>query len=159
MPFPPTKLSQDLQSNLEDFVRDYDFITLYKAYNWGMDTWQDGFSNILQLEIKITKTAKNNLLKKQDLLSVAKWGNLRNLQRVKCTEPLILRLFENGHPSKKTEEEPSSPIRILQKNIVGFGPTYLSKLLRFAPPSEFGAIDTRIVRVVGMGDPNSKQQN
>jgi hypothetical protein len=48
---------------------------------------------------------------------------------------------------------------ILRKNTRGLGPTYLSKVLRFALPSEFGAIDTRIVRVVGNGDSNSKEQS
>jgi len=64
MPLPSTNLSNDLQRKLEDFVRNHDFIELYKEYNWGMDTWQNGFPNILRLEIKITKAAKNNLLKK-----------------------------------------------------------------------------------------------
>lgn len=159
MPFPPTNLSQDLQSKLEDFVRNYDFIRLYKDYNWGRDIWQNGFPNISKLEIKITKAAKNNLLKKEDVLSVAEWGNLRNIQRVKCPETLTLHLFENEHPDKKIEEDPSGLIKILQGKIEGLGPTYLSKVLRFALPSEFGAVDTRIVRVSGMGDPNSKQQN
>jgi len=159
MPFSPTNLSQDLQSKLGDFVRNYDFIELYRKYSWGKDTWQNGFPNILQLEIKITKPAKNNLLKKEDVLSVAKWGNLRNRQRVECPETVTLPLFENEHPDKKIEEDPSSLIRILQGKIKGLGPTYLSKVLRFSLPSEFGAIDTRIVRVVGMGDPKSKQQS
>ena len=159
MPFPPTKLSQDLQSNLEDFVRSYDLIKLYKEYTWEMDTWQKGFPNILKLEIKISNAAKNNLLKKEDVLSIAKWGNLRNVQRVKCPEILPLPLYENKSPDKKIEKEPLIPLGILQEKIQGFGPTYLSKVLRFALPSEFGAMDTRIVRVVGIGDSISEQQN
>lgn len=157
MSFSPTNLIQDLQSELEDFVRYYDFIELYKKYNWGIDTWQNGFPNILRLEIKITKAAKNNLLKKEDVLFIAEWGNLRNVQRVKCPE--TIRIFEKEHPDKKIEEDPLGLIRILQWKIEGLGPTYLSKVLRFAIPSEFGAVDTRIVRVLGMGDPESKQQN
>jgi len=92
-------------------------------------------------------------------LAVAKWGNLRNIQRVKCPETITLPILENEHPDKKIEDDPSVLIKILQRKIKGLGPTYLSKVLRFALPSEFGAIDTRIVRVVGMGDPTSKQQN
>jgi len=42
---------------------------------------------------------------------------------------------------------------------LGLGPTYLSKVIRFALPEEYGAIDTRIVRVVGQGDPASRQHN
>ena len=62
---------------------------------------------------------------------------------------------------KNADKGSAKPIgsEILQRKIKGLGPTYLSKVLRFALPSEFGAIDTRIVRVVGMGDPTSKQQN
>jgi len=67
-------------------------------------------------------------------------------------------MFENERLSQKVKEEPSFFIRTLQEQIRGLGPTYLSKLLRFALPQEFGAIDTRIVRVVGMGDSQSKLQ-
>jgi len=122
-----------------------------------MDTWQNGFPNILRLEIKITKATKNNLLKKEDVLSVAEWENLRNVQRIKCPESICI--FEKEHPDKKIEEDPSGLIRILQGKIEGLGPTYLSKVLCFAIPSEFGAVDTRIVRVAGRGGPNSKQQD
>ena len=121
MPFPTTNLSKDLQRKLEDFVRNHDFIELYKEYNWGMDTWQNGFPNILRLEIKITKIAKNNLLKKEDVLAVAKWGNLRNIQKVKCPETITLPIFENEHPNKKIEDDPSGLIRILQGKIEGLG--------------------------------------
>jgi len=157
MPFLPTNLSQDLQRELEDFVRNHDFIELYKKYNWRKDTWQNGFPNILELEIKITTEAKNNLLKREDILLVARWGNLRNIQRVTAPETITLPIFENGYPDNRIKDDPSYLIRILQENINGLGPTFLSKVLRFALPSEFGAIDTRIVRVFGMRDPN--QQN
>ena len=121
MPLPSTNLSNDLQRKLEDFVRNHDFIELYKEYNWGMDTWQNGFPNILRLEIKITKAAKNNLLKKEDILAVAKWGNLRNIQGVRCPETITLPIFENEHPDKKIEDDPSGLIRILQGKIEGLG--------------------------------------
>lgn len=159
MPFPPTNISSNLKSNLEDFVRNHDFVRLYKEYCWGIDTWQNGFPNILRLEIEINMTAKNNLLRRENILSVAEWGNLRNIQRVKCPETLVLPLYKDGHPNREIEENPLGPLLILQKNIEGLGPTYLSKVLRFALPSEFGAIDTRIVRVIGNGDPGSKQQD
>ena len=159
MPFPPTNLSLDLQGNLEAFVRNYNFIELYKKYDWKMDTWQNCFPNILELEIKIRKAAKENSLTKEDILCVAKWGNLRNPKRVKCPEIITLPIFENEHPNRKLKEDPTILIRELQKNITGFGPAFLSKVLRFALPSEFGVLDARIVRLVGMGDKTSKQQH
>jgi len=113
----------------------------------------------LRLEIEISRTAKNNSLRKENVFSVTEWGNLRNIQRIKCPETLTLPLYENEHSNEEIAENPLKPLLILQKNIEGLGPTYLSKILRFALPIEFGAIDTRIVRVVGNGDPNSKQQD
>lgn len=50
-------------------------------------------------------------------------------------------------------DAPLMPLRTLQKNITkGVGPIYLSKILRFGLPQEYGAIDTRCVRVFGRGD-------
>jgi hypothetical protein len=47
---------------------------------------------------------------------------------------------------------------LLENNIEkGIGPTYLTKVLRFGSPIEYGAIDTRCVRVFGEGDPTSQQ--
>ena len=41
----------------------------------------------------------------------------------------------------------------------GIGPTYLSKVLRFGLPQEYGAIDSRCVRVFGKGDPDSSRHS
>lgn len=159
MPFAPTNISVYLKSDLENFAKNHDFIALYKEYCWGTDSWQNGFLNILRLEIEISKTAKNNLLRKENIFSVVRWGNLRNIQRIKCPETLVLPLYENAHLNEEIAENPLKLLSILQENIERLGPTYLSKVLRFALPSEFGAIDTRIIRVVGNGDLSSKQQN
>ena len=138
MPFPPTKLSDDLQSKLEDFVRNYDFVKLYEKYNWGADTWRDGFPKILKLEIEITRTAKDNSLKKEDVLSAAKWGNYRGTQRIRCPEILTLPVCENDCPDKRIEKDPLIPLRVLQAESEGLGPTHLSKVLRFALHSAKG---------------------
>lgn len=159
MPLAPTEMPKYLKEDLENFVENHDFVALYKEYCWRTDTWQNGFPNILRLEIEISRTAKNNFLRKRDVFSVAEWGNLRNMQRVKCPETLNLPLYENGRLNKEIRENPLKLLLILHKNVEGLGPTYLSKVLRIALPSEFGAIDTRIVRVMGNGDPNSKQQS
>ncbi len=159
MSFKPVNLTQNLRDNLEAFARNHDITKLYKEYDWKIDTWQNGFPSILKLEKIIGGNAKRNILRKEDILSIANWGNFRNPRRIMCQEILKLPLFEDGYPKREIEKDPSCLIRDIQMKIQGFGPTYLSKVLRFALPSEFGAIDTRIVRVVGIGDPNSKQQS
>jgi len=161
MPFAPINLSYDLQNKLENFVKNHNFIELYKEYRWHRDTWQNGFPDILKLEKEITNIARNNFLRKEDILSVATWGSKKkfNLQKIESPKILPLSLYDkNGYPDKRIEKDPLIPLKELQANTKGLGPTYLSKILRFALPSEFGAIDTRIVRVVGEGDPNSKRQ-
>ena len=138
MPFPPTKLSDNPQSKLEDFVRNYDFVKLYEKYNWRADTWRDGFPKILKLEIGITTTAKNNSLKKEDVLSAAKWGNYRGTQRIRCPEILTLPVCENECPDKRIEKDPLIRLRVLQAESEELGPTHLSKALRFALSSAKG---------------------
>jgi len=159
MPFAPLDLPSHLKNELEIFANQHDFVALYKEYRWENDTWDNGFPDILRLEVEVRKTAKNNFLTKENIIFIAKWGNLRNIQRVKCPKILKLILYKNDKPNEEIRRNPLEPLLILQKNTRGLGPTYLSKVLRFALPSEFGAIDTRIVRVVGNGDSNSKQQS
>ena len=54
-------------------------------------------------------------------------------------EPLVARL-------------PECPARLLDNNVEGIAATYVSKVLRFALPAQYGAIDSRLVRVFGKGD-------
>lgn len=164
MPFPPTGLPVGLQARLTDFATNRDFAGLYRGYHWKKDTWRDGFPKILELEERITTAAKSGLLMEADVRSVAKWGNLRSPARVKCHEPVALPLYEGSRPNQEIENDPLMPLTMLlrakrQGNIQGLGPTYLSKLLRLALPSEFGALHTRILRVVGVGDRDSKQHD
>jgi hypothetical protein len=51
------------------------------------------------------------------------------------------------------------PLQALQSRTRGLGPTYLSKVLRFAVPEHYGAIDSRCVRVLGQGDPSAVQHD
>lgn len=113
MPYPPMNLPQELQNRLRNFVRDQDFIELYKKYNWGMDTWRNGFPNILQLEIKIAMKARNNLLKREDIMRVAEWGNLWNTKRIECPETINLQIFENKRLSQKVKENSSFFVKTL----------------------------------------------
>ena len=45
----------------------------------------------------------------------------------------------------------------LEQNVRGLGATYLSKVLRFSFPNRAGALDSKIVRVFGIGDPTVNQ--
>jgi hypothetical protein len=51
------------------------------------------------------------------------------------------------------------PLEALLHRVLYVGPTYASKVLRFALPKHYGAIDSRCVRVFGQGDPASKKQD
>ena len=160
----PVGFSDKLKQKLRIFDKQHDLVELYKKYSWGKDTWENGFPCILELEKDMVRSAKNNLVKREDILRVAVWGNLRNRKRIECPEIIPLSLYdERVQFNKKIKEDPSVAIRILKdqnkRSLKGLGATYLSKILRFAVPSEFGAIDTRIVRVVGIGNPVSKQQS
>lgn len=94
MPFPPINLSPSLASSLTSFSKLWDFAELYKGYHWGIDPWENGFPNILRLEADITEAAKNDLIGKEQVLSVVSWGNLRNPARVKCPETLVVYQFD-----------------------------------------------------------------
>ena len=161
------KLSEDLREDLKDFARQHDFAELYRKYNWtkgtAKDTWENGFPCILELEKNMTVKAKRNLVKEKDVRQVAKWGGQN--KNVKWCETVDLSLYDkSGDFRNKIRECPSIAVQILNKQkekglIRGLAVTYLSKVLRFAAPSEFGAIDTRIVRVFGQGDSNSKRHD
>ena len=108
----------------------------------------------------MTGHARQNTVRKDDVLSVVKWGGgARRLSRIECPDTLSLPLCANGKPDSRIEKTPLLPLVMLQSETKGLGPTNLSKVLRFALPPEFGAIDTKIVRVVGTGDSESKRQD
>ena len=136
---------------------------LYRNYCWKNDTWTNDFASILNLEKDVSEKAKKNLVKEEDIQRVVKWGG-RN-REIEWSETVELHLYdEKGDFKKEIRENPSDVARKLKEQkekglISGLGVTYLSKVLRFAAPSEFGAIDSRIVRVFGQGDNNSKQHN
>jgi len=159
MSLAPGLLSDDLQRDLKAFLGTHDFIKPYKGYSWQADTWPSGFPQILKLELVLTRGAKTASLGKEEILSVPQSGRLRNTARIRCPAILALPLYEHNGTSKAIEEDVLTPLDVLETETKGLGPTYLTKILRFALPGQFGAIDTRIVRVVGMGDPASKQKD
>jgi hypothetical protein len=150
-------LSSDLKDRIDKFILMTNFRDLYQGYDWGKDRWNQGFSDILKLELALTKAATNNLLNKSYLILIAEWGGLRNPGRVEC--PQNFRFLEgmDSLSSKQNIGNILNMVRNIRLNVKGFGPTYLSKLIRFAFPLSAGAIDTRVVRCFGNGDGESKK--
>jgi hypothetical protein len=159
MPFSPRYLTNDLENKLRDFLKSNDFTRMYKEYFWRNDNWENGFPDIFKLEKKVLISAKGNFLCKEDIICIVIWGGFRNIKRVVCPESIKTTLYENGKINEALKENPLITLRELKNCIKGLGPTYLSKILRFAQPAEFGAIDTRIVRVVGNGDFDHKRHD
>ncbi|EHQ34536.1 hypothetical protein [Methanoplanus limicola] len=126
----------------------------YKDYSWNKDSWKNGYPNICRLELMVSNLAKERLLDKECLIEIAQWGGLPKISNIRCDDYIRISLYDKETPSKAFIDEPDNAVSILQSQIKGFGPTYLTKLLRFAVPKEFGALDTRIVRVFGIGDNN-----
>ena len=163
MPFSPASLSSTLVSQLATFVSQNNFLALYQAYTWRNDTFASGFKDILALELRLTTSDKTNGITLNDVQSVANWGALRNHRRI-AGQPTVLPPnslhAKNGAPLLVLWQTPTLPITQLQHRITrGIGPTYLSKIIRFGLPQEYGAIDTRCVRVFGQGDPSNQRHN
>lgn len=156
--FDPYALPSDLQRKVDRFLSDNDLVKWYKMYSWENDSWVRGFPDILNLEISIIHAAQENKINKDHLLKIAKWGKLPNIRRISCPEYLELPIYNSGNPVEWIKGNPSRSIDILEPQVRGFGPTYTSKLLRFALPTEYGAIDSRLVRVFGFGDPKVKKE-
>jgi hypothetical protein len=162
MPFPPNGLSEDLTAELDGFLRENDFVGLYMSYNWRNDNYNDGFLDILRIENTLIARDRNEGISLRDVRTIADWGSLRNPSRIKGTEivlpPRTLHDYDNT-PPENLALSPIEPVLLLETNIEkGVGPTYLSKILRFGLPTEYGAIDTRCVRVFGGGDPPHQQR-
>ncbi len=154
MPFEPLLPSERLRTDLLRFADSHDFVALYKSYSWWADTWENGFPEIFNLETNM----RGNIVTRDHVLSVVAWARGRFNKEVICPKTLTLPLYEKSLPDPAIEARPLVPLTILEANTKGLGPTRLSKVLRFALPAEFGALDSNIVRVVGLGDPISKRQ-
>jgi hypothetical protein len=156
MPFEPRGLNDELIQDLKAFLQTQNFPDLYMAYFWKNDIYANGFPDIYCLESKLIMMDKTNGISLPDVKCVAKWGGLRNQGRINgesvVLQPQTLHTAE-GAPINLLGDEPLTPLLTLQNNITkGIGPTYFTKILRFGLPQEYGAIDTRCVRVFGRGD-------
>lgn len=159
MPFQPRGLAPALCRTLDDFLATHDTPALFRSYAWLNDTHAAGFPDILKLEIALRASDQGAGVSAQDARDVARWGALPGWSRVRLAgdapyalPPLALRdLAGNTQPA--CDAAPEAAMRVLATNTVGIGPTYDSKVLRFACPEDHGAIDIGIVRVFGRGDP------
>ncbi|RQV97468.1 hypothetical protein EH221_03665 [bacterium] len=146
-------LSEKTQQEILSFLHTNDLIQFYREYDWDQDNWKTGFKKILNLEEQTSLAAKNNVVGYEHVMAIAKWGAHRNLGKIQCATPINLPIYTNNQPVSWIESDPTRPLTILRPQIKYYGPTYFSKLLRFSMPAEYGAIDSRLVRVFGEGDP------
>ncbi|MBN1181512.1 MAG: hypothetical protein JXB49_04435 [Bacteroidales bacterium] len=136
---------------IDRFLDDFSITKYYTQYSWGNDDFSTGFSDIFHLEKQYAKAVSESMIVPNHLRSLAVWGNLSKEPKLKFGNFIPLSFFQNGQISKKVLYDPSFYISDLDKRIAYFGPTFISKLLRFSLPEYYGAIDTRIVSVFGTG--------
>lgn len=151
-----------LDSQIKAFCQNNSMAGLYRAYAWGNDSWSSGFVDIFSLEKQLSAHDRGEGIALDDVKDVARWGKLRNSQRIRGAEtvlpPHTFKERLNGCPSQ--DRSRLSPLEALQSTISsGIGPTYYTKILRFAASQAYGALDTRCVRVFGQGDPENQQQD
>jgi len=150
-------LSTTITAEIDRLLAEVDMVREYRAYRWKADSWMNGFPEICNLEGSLSSAARENRLGYFHARNLAIWGGLPNPLGIRCQEPLNLALYTGGKPSPWLRDNADNVMRMLESQIRGFGPTYCSKMLRFSVPSVFGAIDTRLVRVFGSGDPGAQE--
>ena len=151
-------IPESTRKHIENFLTTTDLSKFYRQYDWKNDHWTDGFREILQLEKSVSTAARNQRITKSHILEIAQWGGLPNVGRIQCyKDPLVMSLYDGEGISTAIKNDPVMAVRILKQQTSGIGPTYISKVLRFAAPAQFGAIDSRLVRVFGFGDAKSRK--
>jgi hypothetical protein len=155
-------LTDPLIPELNAFARENSFPDLYRAYSWRNDTYANGFPDIYRLESRLVQSDRTNGITLNDVKAVAEWGSMRNQGRI--SGPTVVAPMNTLHTAAGVAVAalatyPLVPLTLIQAHLKGIGPTYLSKVLRFALPQEYGAIDTRCVRVFGRGDAGAHQHD
>lgn len=158
-----TSLTENIACRLNLFCNENRFVDLYRSYNWGNDSWETGFVDILRIERQLSSHLSTGGVSLDDVKEIAKWGKLRNPGRIKGASVVLptKTIYGNdGTLDSRVDINSLDPLLVLRGHVEsGIGPTYLTKSLRFAIPTIYGAIDTRCVRVFGIGDPASKKHN
>lgn len=160
---PPTAypLQPEVAVQVDRFLTKTDFAAFYRAYSWKGDTYVEGFPDILRLEKQLGSSGRQDGITLQDIQDVVAWGHLRNPRVSGRAVPLKRSdLYDaQGRAQAAMADGAMEPLYALQRSTKGLGPTYLSKVLRFAIAEHYGAIDSRCVRVFGQGDPSAKQRD
>ncbi len=128
----------------------------YRSYDWGNDRWESGFQDIVRLECTMIDAAMRNRITKDHLVQIAQWGGHPSQNEITCRNCIELPLYVDGTYADWVESNPVKGIKVLAPQMRYFGKVYQSKLLRFAMPWEYGAIDKRLCQVFGRGDPASQ---
>ena len=152
-----TPVENNIQQHIDQFLRDNDISALYETYEWKGDAIENDFPDLFRLELEISTAARNHSLGIGHLIDIAKWGKLPNTKQISWQKPSELTLYVNDQPAPWLRIEPEKAISKVEGQIRGFGPTYASKLLHFAVPQIFGALDTRLVRTFGKGDTDAQR--
>jgi hypothetical protein len=153
MPFDLIQLSPSLINKVNSLLKEQELNYWYLNYSWESDTKGTEFQNIVNLEIELSQAAKSNRISCEQVLKIARWGGHPMQEKIRCKKDIDLILYENGTLSAWIREDPAEGLRQIRPQVNYIGPTYMTKILRFSLPSEFGALDTRITRVFGRGDP------
>ena len=154
-------LNQTIRKKILQFLEKQDMPALYKSYAWNNDIFANGFPEIFRLETKLIQTARQNFVLLEDIVDIAYWGGLVNPSNISAeTERIRVDQYDSqGQLFPFIYTNPDTPLTQLANQTEGLGPTYLSKVLRFAVPREFGAIDSRLVRVFGRSRRQEPQHN
>lgn len=149
-------LSERTKNQVDELLKTKDLPGLYRQYDWKNDHWHDGFREIRALERSLSSAARAQSITKSHILSIAEWGGLPDTGRIRCyRDPLVIPLYNGTGILAAVKTDPVQVVRTIKQQTSGIGPTYISKVLRFAAPAVFGAIDSRLVRVFGDGDEKS----
>ncbi|MFA6332500.1 MAG: hypothetical protein WCX22_06080 [Methanoregula sp.] len=151
-------MPESIRERVETLIATINIPELFRQYNWKNDNWQDGFKEILQLEKDLSTAAKEQRITTGHIIEIARWGGRRDIERIRCNkDPLVFSLYDGDEISAAIQNDPVTAVRVLKDQTTGIGPTYISKVLRFAAPLEYGVIDSRLVRVFGIGDEKSRK--
>jgi hypothetical protein len=151
----------DKIKGIERFLQDHihEMPGFYNTYTWDNDSPEKSHQALFDLEMEIFPAAKSNSFNREHLIKIAEWGGHPNPKKINCPDPLRIPLYSGNRPALCLFYEPVNAICMIEGRVGGFGPTFSSKLLHFAVPRIFGALDTRLVRIFGMSseDPESYQ--
>ena len=146
-------LSESLKRSVDSFLKEQDLLFWYQNYSWDADTKNSNFKNIVNLEVEVIDAAKQNTVSCAQIMQIARWGAHPMIDKIQCRELVDVLIYDGDHLAAWVIEDPAEGLRTIRPQVKYVGPTYMTKILRFALPSEFGALDTRITRVFGLGDP------